>query len=103
MLKNFSSKVWHIEFCFHSELSSTAFAKHYGTKVLTDCKCFCGKLFHGSHQLDSAGLLFFFFQENLGRSGKHQNLRVGHHCKKLSINVFSVFVKVQGAQKEQVK
>lgn len=52
-----SSKVWHTEFDSHSALSSASFAKHYGTRVLTDCKCFCGKLFHGSHQLDSAGLL----------------------------------------------
>lgn len=37
-----SSKVWHTEFDSYFELSSTSFAKHYGTKVLTDCKCFCG-------------------------------------------------------------
>lgn len=52
-----SSKIWHIEFYFHSKLSSASFAKHYGTNILTDCKCFCGKFFHGSHQLNSAGLL----------------------------------------------
>lgn len=58
-----SSEVWHMEFYFDFKQCSASFAKHYGTDILTDCKCFCGKVFHGSHQPDWAGLLLL--QENV--------------------------------------
>lgn len=46
-------KVWVLRFGpqnFPSKLPPASFAKHSGTHFLTDCKCFWGKVFHGSHQ-----------------------------------------------------